>query len=212
VNCESLRENLDDYLDGALEPGRAAQAAAHVGECAACAERLAQARSLERALAALPVPHPAAGFETRVLRHARAAAGRSRPPRIVGAAFVAAFAASILTVIYTGLLVEAPRTEISAALPTIDMVVDTRRDVNLVFAANAAADDVSLVVALPAGVDLLGHEGRRQVRWRTELAQGNNILPLTLVASQPATGQLVARLRHGDREKIFRVHVNVRPG
>ena len=41
-------------------------------------------------------------------------ARRVRPPRLIAAGFVAAFAASIATMIYTGLLVNAPRQEIEA--------------------------------------------------------------------------------------------------
>jgi hypothetical protein len=110
------------------------------------------------------------------------------------------------------LLVRAPRPEFAAGLPTVAMVVDQTRDVNLVFASSAAVDSVSLHIVLPEGIEMLGHEGEREVRWRTQLAAGNNILPLKLVASEPATGQLVARLQHGDREKVFRVHVTVSSG
>jgi hypothetical protein len=69
-------------------------------------------------------------------------------------------------------------------------------------------EDASLTIALPAGVELLGHDGQRQVRWDTRLEAGNNILPLRLVARAPTTGQIVARLRHGEQEKVFRVHVD----
>lgn len=136
---------------------------------------------------------------------------RPRSPRLVAFTFVGAFAASVATVIYTGLLVKAPRTEISAALPNVSLAVDEERTVNLVFTANAAIADASLTIALPAGIELIGHDGQRQVRWNTHLVAGNNILPLTLVARAPSTGQLVARLRHGDQEKVFRVHVDAQP-
>ena len=122
--------------------------------------------------------------------------------------FVAAFAASILTVIYTGLLVEAPRTRIAAGLPAVQMTVGARREVNLVFTSSAAAGEVSLSLTLPEGIDLLDYEGERSVRFRTRLEAGNNILPLTLVASQPAAGQLVARLAHGGGEHVFRIRVD----
>jgi hypothetical protein len=208
VNCAATSTYLDDYLDGALAVPERQAFGAHVAACASCRDKLAAARALQLALAAFAPAPPRDGFEARVLE--RAAAGRrARAPRLVAFAFVAAFAASILTVIYTGLLVQAPRTELAAGLPTVAMVVEEAREVNLVFASSAAVDDVSLLIVLPEGIDMVGREGEREVRLRTRLAAGNNILPLKLVASEPATGQLLARLRHGDREKVFRVHLTV---
>ena len=111
-----------------------------------------------------------------------------RAPRLVAGTFVAAFAATVLTVIYTGLLVEAPRTRISAGLPTVAMTAGERRDVNLVFTAKTDIVDAALLIELPTGIELVGHAGERSVRWRTRLAPGNNIVPLTLVAPAPAHG------------------------
>ena len=84
--------------------------------------------------------------------------------------------------------------------------------VNLVFASADALDDVSLTVDLPEGVQLSGYENRRQVQWNTRLQAGKNVLPLELVAVDGRGGQLVARLRHSDKEKIFTVNVTIIPG
>lgn len=136
---------------------------------------------------------------------------RRRAPRAVAVAFVAAFAASVLTVIYTGLLVEAPRTRVSAGLPSVAMTAGQRRDVNLVFNARREISDAALLVELPNGVELVGHAGEQHVQWRTRLVPGNNIVPLTLLAPAPAAGQIIARLKAGDSEKVFRIHVTVDP-
>jgi hypothetical protein len=130
---------------------------------------------------------------------------------LVALAFVAAFGLSVLTVIYTGLLVEAPRTRISAGLPTVTMSAGQRRDVNLVFSAQTGIAEAALLIELPRGVELEGHAGEQRIEWRTRIAPGNNIVPLTLVAPAPATGQIIARLRAGESEKVFRIHVLVDP-
>ena len=134
-----------------------------------------------------------------------------RTPRLVALAFVAAFGASVLTVIYTGLLVEAPRTRISAGLPSVAMTAGEPRDLNLVFDAKTELSEAALLIELPDGVELVGHSGERRIEWRTRLAPGNNVVPLTLVAPAPMTGQVIARLRASDREKVFRIHVSVNP-
>jgi hypothetical protein len=164
------------------------------------------ARDLVAQLRALPVEAPAPGFVDRVLERSSSLAGR-RGPGLVAAGFIVAFAASIFTVIYTGLMVEAPTTRVSAALPSVTMKLEERRVVNLVFASASALDDVSLRIDLPPGVDLSGYEGMRRVDWRTELAAGRNVLPLELIATQPMEGQLIARLGHGAESKVFRIFI-----
>ena len=132
-------------------------------------------------------------------------------PRLVAFAFVAAFALTVLTVIYTGLLVEAPHTRISAGLPTVAMTAGQRRDINLVFTAKTDVADAALLLELPSGIELVGHAGQQRIQWRTRLVPGNNIVPLSLVAPAPATGQIIARLKAAESEKVFRIHVTVNP-
>ncbi len=68
-------------------------------------------------------------------RDGRSSRGRrGRPPRLIAAGFIGAFAASIATIIYTGLLVEGPRREtapdggaVEARLPAVqDAEADAR--------------------------------------------------------------------------------------
>lgn len=132
---------------------------------------------------------------------------RSLAARIVAGGFLAAFASSVLTVIFTGLLVKAPQTELAAGLPTITLPADDYRTVNLVFTSRVAIDDVSVLLELPEGVELRNYAGRGRMLWRTALAAGKNALPLALRAPAATRGQLVARVRHGDNEKVFRVYV-----
>jgi hypothetical protein len=91
------------------------------------------------------------------------------------------------------------------------MTAGQRRDVNLVFNARREISDAALLVELPNGVELVGHAGEQRVQWRTRLVPGNNIVPLTLLAPAPAAGQIIARLKAGDSEKVFRIHVTVDP-
>lgn len=135
--------------------------------------------------------------------------GRGKPPRLVATAFVLVFSLSVATVIFTGLMVEAPRTELAAGLPVVGMAVGEPHTVNLVFTSGSALEDVTLLLTLPDGVELSGHRGETQMAWRTRLGQGRNLLPLELVANAAGGGQLSARLSHGEQAKLFRVHLNV---
>jgi putative zinc finger protein len=214
MNCDRIRDDLDAFLDGDLAGDARTALAAHVAQCAACRAVLDRAQALRAALARLPVPAPAADFYDRAL-HAAAVPLPRRTPRIVAAGFLGAFGLTVLTVLLTGLWVRAPRSH-TAAVPEssldVQLQLNEQRTVNLLFDSRTPLDDVTLLVALPPGVELRGHEGRSSVEWSTRLREGNNLLPLDLVATTPRGGSLVARLTHDGKEKTFVVNISVGPG
>ena len=209
--CEQLTAQLDDFLDEQLDASRQQILQAHIETCAACDRLVRDANALQRALQAYPVEDPTPGFADRALAAAvqQNEVRRERPRRLVAIGFVAAIAASLLTLTFTNLLVQAPNPVTDTTLPTVHMTVDQRRTVNLVFASNSAVDNVILVLDLPSGIELSGYPGRDQVRWNTSLTAGNNVLPLELIASDVIEGQLIARMQHADKETIFRVNIAV---
>jgi hypothetical protein len=83
------------------------------------------------------------------------------------------------------------------------------RTVNLVFASATALDSATLTVSLPDGIQLDGFPGQREITWETSLQEGRNLLPLTLVALTPVGGELLAHLEHDDRDRTFRLRVDV---
>jgi hypothetical protein len=145
-------------------------------------------------------------------RAADGSRGKRRLPHWAVGAFAAACAASVLTIALIGPFPAAPLGDSSPDFPVVAMTVDQPRTINLVFASNSALEDVSLLVELPEGVELAGYAGRREVLWRTSMQAGKNVLPLDLVARESASGEIVARLQHGDRERIFRVFVSAAAG
>jgi len=67
----------------------------------------------------------------------------------------------------------------------------------------------TLTVSLPIGVELAGFPGQREISWETSLNEGRNLLPLKLIALTPAGGELLARLEHEDRDRVFRLQLDV---
>jgi hypothetical protein len=128
--------------------------------------------------------------------------------RVVGFAFIGAFALTMLTVVLTGLYVRSPRTR-APETPAVTLTIGETRTINLVFGSRAALEDVELTVDLPPGIELAMHPGERRVTGRAALAGGANALPLTLVARSGGGGQLAARLRQGDQQKVFVVDVTI---
>jgi hypothetical protein len=78
-----------------------------------------------------------------------------------------------------------------------------------VFAARSPLENVEFTVDLPLGVDLAESPGERRVVGTAKLTAGSNALPLTVVARSGRGGQLAARLRQGDEQKVFVVDLVV---
>jgi hypothetical protein len=129
--------------------------------------------------------------------------------RVVGFAFIGAFALTMLTVVLTGLYVRSPSSRRAPETPSVTLKLGEPRTINLVFGSRAALEDVELTVDLPPGIELAMHPGERRVTGRAALAGGDNALPLTLVARSGGGGQLAARLEQGDQQKVFVVDVTV---
>ena len=213
MNCIELQHQLDDLIDGTLSVEAEREMRAHVVGCDACCAERERREALRRALAALPVEPASPGFEARVLERAAARSGRrARVVRSLGGAFIAACAASVLTLAILGPEWQTPSSGSAATIPVVAMTIDESRTINLVFASTSAVDDVSLMVELPMGVEIAGYAGRREVLWKTSMQVGKNYLPLELVARESASGELVARVRHGDAERVFRVLVTATVG
>jgi hypothetical protein len=66
-----------------------------------------------------------------------------------------------------------------------------------------------MTVVLPPGVEVAGFAGQREITWITSLTAGKNVLPLTLIATSPQGGELMATLRHEGDDRTFRVQVIV---
>ncbi|MDH5456162.1 MAG: hypothetical protein OEY37_08820, partial [Gammaproteobacteria bacterium] len=95
------------------------------------------------------------------------------------------------------------------SIPGIIMTLEEPRTVNLMFASAAALDRATLTVTLPEGVELAGFPGQREIAWQTSLVEGKNYLPLKLVALTPGGGVVLARLEHEERDRTFRLRIEV---
>jgi hypothetical protein len=65
-----------------------------------------------------------------------------------------------------------------------------------------------MTVRLPPGVELEGFPGEREIRWATSLAEGRNLLPLTLIVTAPGRREIEARLEHESRDRTFRLRID----
>ena len=167
-------------------------------------------RELLALLEAYPAPAAEAGFYERALLRAAHVGSRRQQKRWLAAGFGSALAAGLALWIIAGVFLANPDLPpADAPIPGITMVLEEPRTVNLVFSSAAALESATLTVSLPPGIELSGFPGQREITWQTSLDAGKNVLPLTLVALTPAGGELTARLEHDDRNRTFRVRVNI---
>lgn len=211
MGCNRLASCLDVFLDDEIPEDDRRALESHVRDCADCGTLLARERRLQRALKAQPVPEPGADVLERALSNAVARGTRHRRSRWLTATIGGALAAGFALWIAIGAFQQQlPASPPAPPVASVTMTLHETRTIQLVFAAPAEMENARLSLSLPPGVELVGHDGRREIRWRTKLQPGKNVLPLALVVREGHGGELVAQLKHGARQKTFRVRVMVR--
>lgn len=211
MTCNFLTEHFDDYLEGALHGTQMRQIDQHLGECADCQQAVNGQRELQQRLAEYgnsTMPRPDTAFYDRAIARAAHAGARRQRSRWFMTGFGGAVAAALMVWIVSGAFFTAADFD-DPAIPSVTMAMASPQTFNLVFASTTPLIDASMTVTLPDGIEIEGFAGQREITWRTSLKVGNNILPLTLIATSPAGGELLATLRHEDDDKIFRLQVTV---
>ncbi len=169
-----------------------------------------QEREVLELLQDYPAPAADEGFYERALLRATHEGSKRQRNRWMMTGFGAAIAATIAAWVIGGMLLNEPQLpDASTAIPGVTIALAEPRTVNLVFASAKALDSATLTVTLPDGIELDGFPGQREITWETSLSEGKNLLPLTLVAVTPTGGELPARLEHEDRDRTFRLQVEV---
>ena len=157
-----------------------------------------------------PMPEASAAFYDQALARATHEGSRRQRNRWVMTGFGSAIAAGIVLWLIGGFFLTTPDLPNAGAdIPGITMTLEEPRTVNLVFASATALDSATLTVTLPDGIELAGFPGQREITWQTNLQEGKNLLPLELIATTPVGGEVLARLEHEDRDRTFRLRVEV---
>jgi hypothetical protein len=203
MQCDKATTLIDDYLDGYLDGALERELTDHLAGCPQCRAELQRRQELLVQLRAIPVPAASPGFSQRVLRHARHG-HHSRVGFATG--FGSAIAAGLLVWFVVGLWQPATTPE-PGGLSVITMRLSQPREVSLAFNVPQAINDVTFRIELPEGVELQGYPSQRELVWQDRLNQGRNIMNLKLIAKQGAEGELLAHIKHGDKERVFRIPV-----
>jgi len=157
-----------------------------------------------------PVPEAETGFYDRALIRAVHKGSRRQRNRWMLAGFGSAIAAGLAIWVITAMLMTTPQLpDAEPTIPGVTIAMQQEHTVRLVFSSAQALDSATLTVSLPDGIELAGFPGQREITWQTSLQEGKNLLPLTLIALTPSGGEVLARLEHKDRNRTFRLRVDV---
>jgi anti-sigma factor RsiW len=211
MTCKLIAEQVDDFLDGELAETERLAVETHVTSCASCEALVVEARKLQDMLrdygeSTMPTMD-AAFFDRSIARAAHEGTKRQRSKWIMTGFGGAVAAATALWIVSSVFLTTPDITEPS--IPSVTMTLEQPRTLNLVFASAVALENATMTVLLPEGVEVEGFAGQREITWMTSLDEGRNILPLTLIATSPVGGEILATLRHEDDDKTFRLQVSI---
>jgi anti-sigma factor RsiW len=209
--CKQLTLKLDDYVDGHMDPAGTAMLAAHIENCGDCRALLEDERQLRESLrdyGASRMPRPDAAFFDRALAKAAQNGTRRQRNRWIMTGAGGTIAAGLVLWMLGGAFLNMPVAP-EAAIPSIAMTLEEPRNLNLVFSSATALANATMTVVLPPGVEVAGFAGQREITWITSLTAGKNVLPLTLIATSPQGGELMATLQHEGDDRTFRVQVIV---
>jgi hypothetical protein len=154
-----------------------------------------------------PLEAPSPGFYDRALAVAAATSVRRQRRRWLAAGFGSVVAAGLLAWMAGTVLPETPGTT-APEIPGVAIALEAAHEVNVVFSSSRPLAGATLTLELPDGLELRGFPGEQSVSWETSLAAGKNHLPLTLIATRPVAGIVVARLEHANRSKTFQLRVD----
>lgn len=153
-------------------------------------------------------PRPAEGFYDRAIAKAVREGHKRDRSRWVMTGFGGAVAAAMALWIVSGVFFTTPDLD-EPVVPSVTMALEQPQTLNLVFSSATPLENATMTVYLPDGVEIDGFAGQREITWMTSLDAGRNVLPLTLIATSPTGGELLATLRHDDDDKTFRLRVTV---
>lgn len=128
-------------------------------------------------------------------------AGRAR---WIAAGFLAAFATSVLTVIYTGLMVEGSRGDFDAGFRSVTMQAGETQTIRFVFDSPVAEDEARFELSMPAML-----MPADTLPTTIALRPGSNEFAISFRAESAGSGYLIARALGEQPLGLDRVFVTV---
>ena len=205
MNCENTRTAIDTHEAVTSGITLAADVQAHLLGCIECQE-YANAKILSGLLvlvsnAAIPEGLPE-GLEDRIINTALSRSHSRSKQRL---SWMISSAAAVFLVIAVALmqLVGGPANAVNQVLLTVNEV----KPVQIMLASKIAMDDAQLKIISSKNIAVAGYSDIRELSWKTNLAEGDNLLVLPLQLLHPSDGIIEVLLEHGGSSKSYVINI-----
>jgi anti-sigma-K factor RskA len=207
MQCEEIKNRIDDFIDGCVPESDLQAMQEHLSHCPDCASEVNLKQQLLLKLRSLPAPQTPPYVAQRIVkaRQQKQRQQQNQKWRWFGAGIGTAIAAGLA--VFAVVMLLQPFNPNATAEPTVVATLHQPSDVHILVHSEHAIDDVRFTLVVPENIELQGFAGRRQVAWRGQLQQGENLLSLPLVALKPAIGTLVVKIEHGQSSKEYYVNI-----
>jgi hypothetical protein len=207
MNCERCQKSLDELLDRTLPEVERVTVQRHLDQCPLCSEALMREQEMRREMSRLPVPAMRPGFPAEAFARVRGTQRHSH-----GRGFVAGFGSAIAAsvALWFALTLFSPQDSDEPLLHTVSVSVGQVQQVNLVFNSPEQMEQATFTLSLPEHAELEGYPGQRELVWTASLHRGKNRLSLPLRVGALSQGEIVARIRHSQGEKVFRLKLDAK--
>lgn len=102
--------------------------------------------------------------------------------------------------------------KVEQPIPNYVMVsVDEVQQVRLMLASKTDLTDARVRVALSDNIAVSGFNDSRELNWKTNLKEGNNMLVLPIQLLQPSNGKIEVVLEHQGSSKSYTINVSPKP-
>ena len=201
MKCRTVKNLMQDAVDGKLKGADTGFITAHLQECAACREDYRQTSNMLELLRGIPVPPPSAGFAERVLSNAarsHPATAGSRTKYVTGGIAASLVAAFLLLSSMTGSGPGLPGQNvvlIDGQVKTIRVAIESTRVI----------EGIEMTIDVSDNLAIEGYGNQQMISWTTRLERGVNLIALPVTAIAAGDGEIVARVGLDGNEKVFRI-------
>lgn len=207
MNCSDIDEFLDDFLGEALSPLAIVAFEQHIAKCSNCKNKVAEAKAIQTEMRNIAVPQPSYGFEQRVFENVRK--HYKEEPNWHFSPRLAAGIASLSAVSLAIWLVIGQQAPVSPESPQmVSIALNQTHPVRLMFDADRAIKQAELSINLPENIELEGYPGYRQLKWKTNLKKGQNLLALPIKATSFGQGEIHTQLSYNNSVRYHDLLLN----
>lgn len=208
MNCQENLEKLNDYTDALIDDADRRVIEAHLSSCEPCRTTYEKEQSLREALRQLAIESPSSDFRERVFAKTYAHHARAKRFRY-GMGLGGAIAASFFLVLTSNLFFKPTQNIQQFDIPGMTISLNEVHNVKLIFKSAQNLSKATFTIVLPPGLELDGYPDQSKISWEGQLQQGENLLVLPVIARNTGTGELTAYVTHNNKEKSFRLQMNI---